>query len=100
MIESISAITLATHDMRRAVVFYRMLGFRTKYGGEDATFTCFYVGTSYLNLIAESENRKWAWWGRVIFYVSDVDEQYKTAVANNLVPEAKHPVKHNGTPHD
>jgi catechol 2,3-dioxygenase-like lactoylglutathione lyase family enzyme len=27
MIESISAITLATHDMARAVRFYRMLGF-------------------------------------------------------------------------
>jgi hypothetical protein len=26
MIESISAITLATHDMSRAVRFYRMLG--------------------------------------------------------------------------
>ena len=27
MIENISAITLATHDMARAVRFYRMLGF-------------------------------------------------------------------------
>jgi catechol 2,3-dioxygenase-like lactoylglutathione lyase family enzyme len=27
MIESISAITLATHDMARAARFYRMLGF-------------------------------------------------------------------------
>jgi hypothetical protein len=27
MIESISAVTLATHDMARAVRFYRMLGF-------------------------------------------------------------------------
>ncbi|MCZ6730048.1 MAG: VOC family protein [SAR324 cluster bacterium] len=89
MIESISAVTLATHDMRRAVEFYRALGFRVKYGGEDATFTSFYIGTSYLNLIAEPENRKWAWWGRVIFYVSNVDAQYEIAVANNLVPETK-----------
>jgi len=89
MIESISAITLATHDMRRAVEFYRALGFRMKYGGEDAAFTSFHAGTGYLNLIAEPENRKWAWWGRVIFYVSDVDAQYETAVGNNLAPEAK-----------
>jgi len=89
MIESLSAVTLATHDMRRAVKFYRALGFRMKYGGEDNTFTSFYVGTSYLNLIAEHENKTWAWWGRVIFYVSDVDAQYETAVANNLVPEGK-----------
>ena len=32
MIEGISAITLATHDMRRAVRFYRMLGFAMLYG--------------------------------------------------------------------
>ena len=89
MIENISAITLATHDMRRAVEFYRALGFRIKYGGEDATFTSFNVGNSYLNLIAAPEHKIWAWWGRVIFYVSDVDAQYETAVANNLVPEAK-----------
>jgi catechol 2,3-dioxygenase-like lactoylglutathione lyase family enzyme len=32
MIESISAITLATHDMSRAVRFYRTLGFEIAYG--------------------------------------------------------------------
>jgi hypothetical protein len=41
MIESISAITLATHSMRRAVHFYRMLGFEVVYGGDDAAFTSF-----------------------------------------------------------
>lgn len=34
MIESISAITLGTHDMGRAVHFYRSLGFELLYGGE------------------------------------------------------------------
>ena len=46
MIESISAITLATHDMARAVGFYRMLGFEVIYGGGDAAFTSFRAGTS------------------------------------------------------
>ena len=32
MIESISAITLATHNMSRAVCFYRMLGFEIVHG--------------------------------------------------------------------
>src|SRR5262249_3975861 len=73
MIESISAITLATHDMSQAVRFYRMLGFEIIHGGEDAAFTGFRVGTSYLNLIAQPAERKWYWWGRVIFYCSDVD---------------------------
>jgi len=53
MIKSISAITLATHDMARAVRFYRMLGFEIICGGEDAAFTSFRAGTSYLNLIAQ-----------------------------------------------
>src|SRR5215469_5168919 len=35
MIESISAITLATHDMARAVGFYRMLGFNVIYGVDE-----------------------------------------------------------------
>src|SRR6516225_9347875 len=41
MIESISAITLATHNMARAVHFYRMLGFQVIYGGDHAAFTSF-----------------------------------------------------------
>ncbi len=57
MIESISAITLATHDMSRAVRFYRMLGFEIVHGGDDAAFTSFRVGTNYLNLIAQPAER-------------------------------------------
>ena len=34
MIEGISAITLATHNMSRAVRFYRILGFEVVYGGD------------------------------------------------------------------
>ena len=73
MIESISAITLATHNMSRAVSFYRMLGFEIVHGGDDASFTSFRAGTNYLNLIAQPTERNWSWWGRVIFYHSDVD---------------------------
>ena len=46
MIESISAVTLATHDMRRAVRFYTALGFSLTYGGEDASFASFCAGCS------------------------------------------------------
>jgi catechol 2,3-dioxygenase-like lactoylglutathione lyase family enzyme len=81
MIESVSAITLATHDMARAVRFYRMLGFVLLHGGDFAVFTSFRAGTGYLNLIAQPADRHWAWWGRAIFYVSDVDALYTTAVA-------------------
>jgi catechol 2,3-dioxygenase-like lactoylglutathione lyase family enzyme len=86
-INSISAVTLAVHDMARAVRFYRSLGFSLRYGGEDSAFTSFSVGSSYLNLIAQPEDRRWSWWGRVIFYVSDVDALYERAVAKGLDPD-------------
>jgi len=38
MLEGISAITLATHDMARAVAFYEELGFALKFGGPGAEF--------------------------------------------------------------
>jgi hypothetical protein len=68
MVESISAVTLATHEMARSVAFYRTLGFEVVHGGENAAFATFRVGASYLNLIAQPIARRWAWWGRVIFY--------------------------------
>ena len=87
MIESISAITLATHDMARAVRFYRMLGFEIINGGDDAAFTSFRAGRSYLNLIAQPAERKWSWWGRVIFYHSDVDALHARVVAAGCRPD-------------
>jgi catechol 2,3-dioxygenase-like lactoylglutathione lyase family enzyme len=93
MIESISAVTLGTHNMSRAVRFYRALGFEIVHGGvDDSAFTSFRAGPSYLNLIAESADRSWSWWGRVIFYHSDVDALYATAVAAGYRPDT--------TPHD
>jgi catechol 2,3-dioxygenase-like lactoylglutathione lyase family enzyme len=66
MIEGISAITLATHNMSRAVRFYRILGFEVVYGGDDAAFTSFRAGTNYLNLIAQPAERNWSWWGELL----------------------------------
>ena len=86
MIDTISAITLATHDMRRAVRFYRALGFEVLHGGEDASFTSFRVGTGHLNLILQPGDRHWSWWGRAIFYVSDVDAFYAKVVAQGYQP--------------
>ena len=87
-IMSISAVTLATHDMSRAVRFYRALGFALHDGGEDASFTSFHSGRCHLNLLAQPRSRQWSWWGRVIFYVSDVDAVYARAIVQGLYPEA------------
>jgi uncharacterized glyoxalase superfamily protein PhnB len=86
MIEGLSAITLGTHNMSRAVQFYRALGFNILYGGEEATFTSLSAGSSYLNLIAQPPARQWSWWGRVIFHVSDVDRIYQEALTAGFEP--------------
>jgi hypothetical protein len=49
MIDGISAVTLATHEMPRAVRFYRALGFEILHGGEESSFTSFRAGASYLS---------------------------------------------------
>ena len=85
-IDSISAVTLATRDMGRAVRFYQALGFSIRHGGVSAPFTSLHAGTGYLNLIAQGPDRAWSWWGRVIFYAGDVDAVYRAAVAHGLQP--------------
>ena len=86
MIERISAVTLGTHDMRRALGFYRALGFDIIHGGETSSFTSFRAGEGYLNLIAQPEQQRWSWWGRIIFYVADVDALYDRALAAGYHP--------------
>jgi predicted enzyme related to lactoylglutathione lyase len=87
-IESLSAVTLATHDMARAVRFYEALGFALTYGGPQAPFTTFRAGSGFLNLVAEAPSRQWSWWGRAIFHVASVDETYRRAVEAGLQPQA------------
>ena len=82
MITGISAVTLATHDMRRAVGFYRAIGFEMLYGGEEASFTSFRAGAGYLNLIAQPAEQRWSWWGRVIIYETDVDGLHADHIAS------------------
>ena len=59
MIEGISAVTLGTHEMPRAVRFYCALGFEVLRANEQSSFTSFRAGMSYLNLIAQPTERRW-----------------------------------------
>jgi catechol 2,3-dioxygenase-like lactoylglutathione lyase family enzyme len=85
-IEKISAVTLATHDMERAVAFYKALGFEPK--RVSSAFATFRAGPSCFNLVRAGEDTRWAWWGRVIFHVNDVDQLYDRAIAEGLHPQA------------
>ncbi|HKY94096.1 MAG TPA: VOC family protein [Kiloniellales bacterium] len=88
-IESISAVTLATHDMARAVAFYEKLGFVRAYGGGDAAFTSFAVGRQHLNLILVDSAQRLSWWGRTIFYVDDVDGFWRQATAAGIAVDGR-----------
>jgi hypothetical protein len=59
MIQSLSAVTLATHDMGRAVGFYRALGFSLRYGGEQG--------------LAPDSAPADAAWGERYFHITDPD---------------------------
>jgi uncharacterized glyoxalase superfamily protein PhnB len=74
--------------MARAVRFYQALGLPLHYGGETAVFTSFRIGEGHLNLTVTTEGPPWAGWGRVIFYVDDVDAMYARALARGFSPEA------------
>ena len=89
MLTGISAITLATHDMARAVAFYEALRFVLKFGGPVARFTSFRVGSGYLNLMSMPGEQVWGQWGRVIFYVDDVDAFYAQAMSTGLSEVAR-----------
>ena len=86
-IECISAVTLATDDMARAVRFYCALGFPIRSGGERSSFTSLHAGSGYLNLMARRAEGRPSGWGRVIFYDSDVDAFYARALAAGHRPE-------------
>ena len=84
-VETISAITLAVTDMARSVVFYRdHVGLEMLYGGEQARFTSFQLGGSFVNLILAEERPKW--WGRLILHVDDVDAHYERLTGFGLTP--------------
>ena len=89
-IEAISAVTFVTRKMRESVKFYSALGFSLARGDEVSTFSTFRVGAQYLNLSVEpgepTKSEGQASWGRIIFYVGDVDHIYARAVRADLEP--------------
>src|SRR5687768_11036893 len=71
--------------MARAVAFYEALGFQLLYGGADAPFTSFRVGSGFLNLQLAAD-RGAGIWGRIIFWVDDVDAMHARAINAGLEP--------------
>jgi catechol 2,3-dioxygenase-like lactoylglutathione lyase family enzyme len=89
-VEAISAVTLLTADMEPAVAFYDALGFDLLYGGPTAAFSSFSVGSGYLNVQLDPGRAPGSpIWGRVIFWVDDVDAAYARVVQHGYAPETE-----------
>lgn len=89
-IETLSAVTLVTADMQASADFYASLGFRLAYGGRDTAFTCLRSGSSYLNLqLVPDAAPIVTVWGRVIFWVDNVDEMHARARAAGYEPSTE-----------
>ena len=77
-VTKISAVTLSVSDMKKSVDFYSKIpNFKIVYGGPDSQFTSFLIEDttkSYLNLKLNGKDS--TGYGRIIFYVDDVDELF------------------------
>ena len=77
-VTKISAVTLPISDMKKSVEFYSKIpNFKVVYGGSDYQFTSFLIddaAKSYLNL--KLNETRLPNFGRIIFYVDDVDELF------------------------
>src|SRR5258708_4857340 len=76
MIQHISAVTFAVRDMARSIEFYGKLGFELLYSSEGAAFSSLKAGEALVTLFA-SPGYERQWWGRAIFRVGGVGEDYR-----------------------
>ena len=85
----LNAVTLTTADMSTSFAFYAALGFEPIVGGPDSDFTTYAVGDGFLNVQLDLEHAPIpAIWGRVIFWVADVDVMHARARQAGYSPEA------------
>jgi catechol 2,3-dioxygenase-like lactoylglutathione lyase family enzyme len=87
-VEMLNAVTLVTADMDVSCAFYSALGFERVVGGPAAPFTTYRVGDGFLNVQLDPAHAPVpAIWGRVIFWVADVDAMYRRALTSGCTPE-------------
>jgi catechol 2,3-dioxygenase-like lactoylglutathione lyase family enzyme len=73
-VEKISAITFRVANMTASVRFYRdVLGLEIIYGGEDGCFSSLRTKDAKDPILNLEQGSSVAYWGRMIFYVADVD---------------------------
>jgi catechol 2,3-dioxygenase-like lactoylglutathione lyase family enzyme len=87
-VEKIAAVTLRVADMRRSVRFYRdVLGMEIVFGGEDAFFSSLRAKDANIPILSLEQGRSVHGWGRMIFYVGDVDVFWEYLRGKGFNPE-------------
>jgi catechol 2,3-dioxygenase-like lactoylglutathione lyase family enzyme len=87
-IEKISAVTFRVANMAESVRFYRdVLGMELLHGGEDACFSSLRAKDAQSAIINLERGDRVTRWGRLIFYVTDVDALWNHLKERGFDPE-------------
>ena len=87
-VEKISAVTFRVLNMKASVRFYKdVLGMETVYGGEYAFFSSLRAKNAAYPILNLEQGRSVPGWGRMIFYVADVDAFWEYLWGKGFNPE-------------
>ena len=88
-IEKLSAVTLKVSDMTVAVRFYRdVLGMDIIYGGEEDCFSSLRTKQGKGPILNLEQGPPAVSWGRLVFYVADVDAIWAYLREKGFHPES------------
>ena len=88
-IEKISAVTLKVASMLDSVRFYQnVLGMEIVFGGEEAFFSSLRAKHGSAPILNLEQGRSVPGWGRMIFYVADVDAFWEYLRGKGFNPES------------
>jgi catechol 2,3-dioxygenase-like lactoylglutathione lyase family enzyme len=89
MVEKIAAVTFRVSKMKASVQFYRdVLLMELVYGGEDAFFSSLRAKNTSTPVLNLEQGRSVTGWGRMIFYVGDVDAFWEYLRGKGFNPES------------
>jgi len=88
-VEKISAVTFRVLNMKASVRFYKdVLGMEIIYGGEDGSFSSLRAKDANTPILNLEQGHSVPGWGRVIFYVADVDAFWDHLRGKGFNPES------------
>lgn len=89
MVEKISAVTFRVFNMKASVRFYKdVLGMEIVYGGEGGSFSSLRAKDANTPILNLEQGRSVPGWGRIIFYVADVDAFWEYLREKGFNPES------------